>query len=57
MYIPGVEITTTGARVWGSSAIVVFDGHFASYTLGTNDALSERYVLLDTSVEGDALMP
>jgi hypothetical protein len=35
----------------------VLDGRYASYGLGTNDALSVRYVLLDTYVEGDAILP
>lgn len=52
-----IEFTSSGANVWGSNTIVVFDGRYASYSLGTNDALSERYVLLDTYVEGDALIP
>ena len=52
-----IEFTSTGAKVWGKNTVVVFDGRFASYALGTNGALSERYVLLDTYVEGDAIMP
>jgi cyanophycinase len=52
-----IEFTATGANVWGKNTVVVFDGRYASYALGTNHALSERYVLLDTFVEGDALMP
>lgn len=52
-----IEFTATGAKVWGKNTVVVFDGRYASYALGTNGALSERYVLLDTYVEGDALMP
>ena len=52
-----VEFTATGAQVWGLNTVTVFDGRFASYALGTNGALSERYVLLDTFVEGDLLMP
>ena len=52
-----IEFTSTGAKVWGKNTVVVFDGRFASYALGTNGALSERYVLLDTYVEGDPLMP
>jgi hypothetical protein len=31
-------------------------GRFATRPLGTNAALSERYVLLDTLEEGDSLM-
>jgi cyanophycinase len=52
-----IEFTATGAKVWGSNTVTVFDGRFASYALGTNGALSERYVLLDTYVEGDAILP
>jgi cyanophycinase len=52
-----IEFTATGAIVWGRNTVVVFDGRYATYGLGTNDALSARYVLLDTYVEGDALLP
>jgi cyanophycinase len=52
-----IEFTATGAKVWGKNTVAVFDGRFASYALGTNNALSERYVLLDTYVEGDAILP
>lgn len=52
-----IEFTATGAKVWGKNTVAVFDGRFASYALGTNGALSERYVLLDTFVEGDAIVP
>ena len=52
-----IEFTATGAQVWGKNTVVVFDGRYGSYALGTNDALSARYILLDTYVEGDMLMP
>jgi cyanophycinase-like exopeptidase len=52
-----IEFTATGAKAWGKNTVAVFDGRFATYARGTNDALSERYVLLDTYVEGDALIP
>ena len=52
-----IEFTATGAQVWGENTVVVFDGRYASYALGTNDALSARYVLLDTYVEGDRITP
>ena len=52
-----VEFTATGANVWGQNTVALFDGRFASYGLGINDALSARYVLLDTYVEGEALLP
>jgi cyanophycinase len=49
-----IEFTATGSKVWGKNTIVVFDGRYASYA---DEALSERYVLLDTYVEGDAITP
>ena len=52
-----IEFTATGAKIWGKNTVVVFDGRYGSYALGTNDALSARYVLLDTYVEGDAITP
>ena len=52
-----IEFTTTGANVLGKNTVVVLDGRYASYAIGTNGALSARYVLLDTYVEGDAIMP
>jgi cyanophycinase len=52
-----IEFTATGAKVWGKNTVVVIDGRYASYALGTNGALSERYVLLDTFVEEDAITP
>jgi cyanophycinase len=52
-----IEFTSAGAKVWGQNTVVVFDGRSATYGLGTNNALSERYVILDTFVEGDTLTP
>ena len=52
-----IEFTATGAMAWGQNTVVVFDGRFATYAPGTNGALSERYVLLDTYVDGDMLVP
>jgi len=52
-----IELTQSGARVWGSNTIVLLDGRYASYAIGTNDALSAQYVLLDTYIEGDELIP
>jgi cyanophycinase len=52
-----IEFTATGTQVWGSNTVVAFDGRYASYALGTNDALSARYVVLDTYVEGDRIVP
>jgi cyanophycinase-like exopeptidase len=52
-----VELTPSGATVWGMNTVAVFDGRSASYALGSNGALSERYVMLDTYVEGDPIVP
>ena len=52
-----VEFTASGAQVWGANTVVAVDGRYGSYALGTNDALSARYVLLDTFVEGDMITP
>jgi hypothetical protein len=52
-----IEFTPAGATVWGLNTVSVFDGRFATYALGSNNALSERYVILDTYVEGDSLVP
>jgi cyanophycinase len=52
-----IEFTPTGADVWGLNTVSVFDGRFATYALGSNHALSEIYVILDTYVAGDALVP
>ena len=52
-----VEFSAAEAQALGKNTVVVFDGRYASFGLGTNDALSARYVLLDTYVEGGALMP
>jgi hypothetical protein len=52
-----VEFTATGATAWGRNVALVLDGRFASFDLGSNGALSARYVVLDTFVDGDALIP
>jgi cyanophycinase-like exopeptidase len=52
-----IEFSGSGAHVLGKNTVAVFDGRYGSYALGTNGALSARYILLDTYVEGDALMP
>jgi cyanophycinase len=52
-----IIVTSSSATVSGANTALIADGRFASYALGTNGALSERYVLLDTYVEGDAILP
>lgn len=52
-----LEITTTGASIVGSNTVVVLDGRLATYDKGTNGALSARYVVLDSYVQGDGVLP
>jgi cyanophycinase-like exopeptidase len=52
-----IEFTATGAKAWGKNTVVVLDGRYASFALGTNNALSARYVIVDTFVEGDSITP
>jgi cyanophycinase len=52
-----IELTASGATAWGRNTVTVLDGRYASYALGTNGALAESYVLLDTFVEGESLLP
>jgi cyanophycinase len=53
----GVEVTSSGARVWGRNTVVILDGRLASFGLGDNGALSASYVLLDTYVDGEEIVP
>jgi cyanophycinase-like exopeptidase len=50
-----VEVTTAGARVYGTSVAAVLDGRYAAFGTGANGALAARYVLLDTFVDGDTV--
>ncbi|HEX6292196.1 MAG TPA: hypothetical protein VFZ66_23610 [Herpetosiphonaceae bacterium] len=52
-----VEITQSGATVHGTSAVVALDGRYASFAVGANGALGARYVLLDSFVAGESVMP
>lgn len=52
-----VELATTGATVWGNNTVVLLDGRLATYGVGTNSALSARYVVLDSFVAGDTFSP
>ncbi|MFN8445349.1 MAG: Type 1 glutamine amidotransferase-like domain-containing protein [Caldilineaceae bacterium] len=52
-----LEITTTGASVVGSNTVVVLDGRLSSFATGTNGALSALYVMLDSYVQGDTVLP
>ena len=52
-----IVITSSSATVSGANVALVADGRYASYALGTNNALSARYVLLDTYINGDTVTP
>ena len=40
-----IELTQAGGMVWGSSAAVALDGRYAVFGVGSNGALSARYVI------------
>jgi cyanophycinase len=52
-----VELTQAGATVVGTSAAVTLDGRYAAYSLGSNGALGAIYVILDSFVAGDKIVP
>lgn len=52
-----VELSQTGAVVRGQGTAVVFDGRWGSYSVGSNGTLGARYVVLDSFVDGDQLLP
>ncbi len=52
-----VELTATGPVVRGLNTLTVLDGRYGSYAPGSNGSLSERYILLDTYVDGDSIVP
>jgi cyanophycinase len=52
-----VELTPAGATARGASAAVVLDGRFGSFSVGSNGTVGARYVLLDSFVDGDAIVP
>jgi len=52
-----VELRQTGATVVGTSAAVTLDGRYASYKLGSNQVLGATYVILDSFVDGDRVLP
>ena len=51
-----VDPTPTSRVLWMIRIVVVFDGRFAGYELGTRNAMSDKYVLLNTYAEGDAIL-
>lgn len=52
-----VEFSAAGASALGSNTVTVFDGRYGSFGLGTNDAISARYVILDNYVNGETVTP
>jgi hypothetical protein len=37
--------------------VVVLDGRYGAFGTGTNDAVSARWVLLDSYIDGDPIAP
>jgi cyanophycinase len=52
-----VELGSSGPVARGSSTVVVLDGRYGSFGIGSNGAVSARWVLLDSYVDGDAVAP
>jgi cyanophycinase-like exopeptidase len=52
-----VELTPGGATVVGTSAVVTLDGRYASFAVGSNGALGATYVILDSFVDRDQIVP
>lgn len=52
-----LEVTSSGAVVRGTSAVVALDGRAAAFNLGDNGALGARYVMLDSFIDGDRVRP
>jgi cyanophycinase-like exopeptidase len=52
-----IEVSGGSAMARGSSAAVVFDGRYASFGVGSNDAVAARWLLVDSFVDGEALAP
>jgi hypothetical protein len=52
-----IEISAGGGTARGGAAAVVLGGRTATYGIGTNSALSARWVVLDSFVDGETLAP
>jgi cyanophycinase len=52
-----LEITPAGATTRGRSAAVLLDGRYGSFALGSNGALGAQYVLLDSYIDGEQVVP
>jgi hypothetical protein len=52
-----LELTQAGASVVGSRTVVTLDGRAASFATGSNEVLGAGYVVFDSFVDGDRLVP
>jgi cyanophycinase-like exopeptidase len=52
-----LEVSAGSATTRGSSAAVVFDGRYASFGTGSNDAVAARWLVVDSFVDGESLVP
>jgi cyanophycinase-like exopeptidase len=52
-----LEITPAGATARGRSVAVLLDGRVGSFALGSNGALGAQYVLLDSYINGEQVVP
>jgi cyanophycinase len=52
-----LELTPTGAKVFGNRTVVTFDGRAASFAPGSNGTLGARWVIFDSFVQDDSVAP
>ncbi len=52
-----VELTPGAATAWGTSAALTFDGRYGKFGTGSNGALSAQWVILDSFVDGQNVVP
>jgi cyanophycinase-like exopeptidase len=52
-----LEVAAGVTTTRGSSAAVVFDGRYATFGTGSNDAVAARWLVVDSFVDGEALTP
>jgi hypothetical protein len=52
-----LELTQDGARVYGSRTVITLDGRAGSFGPVSDGAVGARYVIFDSFVQGDMLVP
>ena len=50
-----IEVTPSGATVLGQNGVIVFDGRYATWADGINDAIGAAWLILDTFAPGEGI--